>query len=119
MKAIVKKRATLKRRHNRLRRKIKGTADRPRLAVTRSLRHISVQLIDDDKGHTLATASTRDEAISAARGNIEGAKALGTAIAEKAKGLSIESIVFDRGGRQYHGRIKALADAAREAGLQF
>ena len=107
----------LQRRKNRIRRNITGTTERPRLAVFRSLNHIYAQVIDDSTGRTLASASS--VALKVRGGNIEGAKAVGTALAEKAKAASVEMVRFDRGGRLYHGRVKALADAAREAGLKF
>jgi large subunit ribosomal protein L18 len=106
----------------RIRARAFGTAERPRLAVHRSLKHISVQAIDDDKGHTLAAASTLDAACrgqAAQGGNIAAAKVVGAAIAERLKAKGIETVTFDRGGYRYHGRIKALADAAREGGLKF
>ncbi|WP_300522359.1 50S ribosomal protein L18 [Aminiphilus sp.] len=109
-------------RHERLRRTLSGTADKPRLAVFRSEKHISVQLIDDDAGHTLAAASTVEPAMKASlssTGNAEAAKAVGKAIAERAISKGIKAVVFDRGGHMFHGRVKALAEAAREAGLEF
>ena len=108
--------------HNRMRSKIQGTAERPRLAVFRSEKHIYAQIIDDMTGTTLAAASTVEKDIKAAlkaTSNIEAAAAVGSAIANKAKAKGIEEVVFDRGGFLYHGRVKALAEAAREAGLQF
>ena len=108
------------RRHNRLRRKIEGTSERPRLAVFRSNKHISAQVIDDIAGTTLASASTLESDLrSSGAGTIDGAKAVGTLVAERAKAAGIEAVVFDRGGVQYHGRVAAVADAAREAGLKF
>ncbi len=109
-------------RHERLRRTLSGTADKPRLAVFRSEKHISAQLIDDDAGHTLAAASTVEPAVKASlssTGNAEAAKAVGKAIAERAISKGIKAVVFDRGGHMFHGRVKALAEAAREAGLEF
>ena len=110
-------------RHYRLRRYIVGTAKRPRLSVFRSNKHIYAQLIDDDAGHTLASASTMTMAFKDSdldsSSNVDAAKAVGTEIAKRAKDKGIEAIVFDRGGYLYHGKVKALADAAREAGLQF
>ncbi|MGE5507661.1 MAG: 50S ribosomal protein L18 [Chitinophagales bacterium] len=109
-------------RHLRVRKRVKGTAERPRLAVFRSLNHIYAQVIDDEAGRTLASASTLDadlRAKLASGGNIEAAKAVGAAIAAKAKEAGVDAVVFDRGGTLYHGRIKALADAAREGGLDF
>ena len=105
-------------RHVRLRKKVSGTAERPRLAVYRSLKHIYAQLIDDTKGHTLATASSKDEGHTGG-GNAEGAKAVGTRLAERAKAAGIETVVFDRGGFAYHGRVAALAEGARDGGLNF
>ena len=108
-------------RHRRLRRHLSGTADRPRLAVFASLKHISVQVIDDVKGHTLVSASTVQDKFDEVKGtgNQEAAKAVGKLIAERALAQGITEVVFDRGGHVYHGRIKALAEAAREAGLKF
>lgn len=107
--------------HRRIRAKLSGTAARPRLNVYRSLNHIYTQLIDDANGVTLASASTvtkKGEARSSG-GNIAAAQAVGKLIAERAQALNVKKVVFDRGGYLYHGRIKALADAAREAGLDF
>lgn len=104
--------------HSRIRKKVRGTAERPRLAVYRSLNHIYAQVIDDDSGKTLATASTTEKALAGSTGgNIEAAKRVGAAVAERAKAAGIENVVFDRGGYVYHGRVKALLDATREAGL--
>ena len=104
--------------HSRIRRKVRGTTERPRLAVYRSLNHIYAQVIDDQKSQTLASASTTEKGLGVAKGgNIEAAKRVGQAIAERALAAGIESVVFDRGGYLYHGRIKALTDAARAAGL--
>ena len=104
--------------HSRIRKKVRGTADRPRLAVYRSLNHIYAQVIDDDNGKTLATASTTEKALAGSTGgNIEAAKRVGAAVAERAKAAGVENVVFDRGGYVYHGRVKALLDATREAGL--
>ena len=105
-------------RHTRLRKKLAGTAERPRLAVFRSLKHVYAQIIDDTKGHTLLSASSQDEGHEGG-GNAVGAKVVGARLAEKAKAAGIESVVFDRGGFAYHGRVQALADAAREGGLNF
>ena len=107
------------RRHRRVRKKVRGTAERPRLAVFRSNKHISAQVIDDRSGRTLASASTQEADLKANGGNVEAATKVGTLLAERAKAAGIESVVFDRGGNRYHGRIKALADAAREGGLEF
>ncbi len=105
-------------RHRRLRSRIAGTADRPRLAVYRSLNQIYAQVIDDRSGRTLAAASSLDVKDSKAK-RAEAAKAVGAKIAEKAKAAGIEEVIFDRGGYRYHGRVKALADAARSNGLRF
>jgi large subunit ribosomal protein L18 len=104
--------------HSRIRKKVRGSADRPRLAVFRSLNHIYAQLIDDDSGKTLATASTTEKALGVpAGGNIAAAQQVGKTIAERAQAAGISNVVFDRGGYVYHGRVKALLDATREAGL--
>lgn len=103
----------------RIRRKINGTAERPRLAVFKSLKHIYVQLIDDASGNTILSASTREKDASAKGANAASAKAVGALIAKKAKDKGVTRVVFDRGGYLYHGNIKALADAARENGLEF
>jgi large subunit ribosomal protein L18 len=104
--------------HKRLRRRVRGTPERPRLAVFRSLKHIYAQVIDDDQGNTLASASSAEKN-GASGGNVAGAKSIGKLVAERAKEKGIKAVVFDRGGYLYHGRVKALADAAREAGLEF
>jgi large subunit ribosomal protein L18 len=106
-------------RHMRVRTRIHGTAERPRLNVFRSLAHIYVQIIDDDKGVTLTAASSMDKDFKGNGGNIDGAKKVGAAIAKKALAAGITEVIFDRGGYIYHGRVKALAEAAREAGLKF
>jgi large subunit ribosomal protein L18 len=104
--------------HSRIRRKVRGTTERPRLAVYRSLNHIYAQVIDDQKSLTLASASTTEKGLGVAKGgNIDAAKRVGQAIAERALAAGIESVVFDRGGYLYHGRVRALTDAARKAGL--
>ncbi len=116
------KRQALRRRHHRVRKKLSGTAERPRLAVFRSNRHIYAQVIDDVSGRTLASASTLDESIRGGAdgtGNVTAAKAVGALVAERARAAGVATVVFDRGGFQYHGRVAAVADAAREAGLQF
>jgi len=107
--------------HDRIRKKMQGTAERPRLNVYRSLNHIYVQVIDDLNGKTLVSASTAEgnKEKRATGGNVASAKAVGKALAERAKAKGVTKVVFDRGGYIYHGRVKALADAAREAGLQF
>ena len=104
--------------HRRIRHKVRGTGERPRLAVYRSLNHIYAQVIDDDQGHTLVSASSLEKN-GASGGNVAGAKSIGKLVAERAKEKGIKSVVFDRGGYLYHGRVKALADAAREGGLEF
>jgi len=109
-------------RHLRIRKKVKGTPEKPRLAVFRSEKHIYAQIIDDTKGHTLVSASTLDKELRQRLSktyNTEAAREVGKLIAQRALSLGIKTVVFDRGGFKYHGRIKALADAAREAGLQF
>lgn len=104
--------------HSRIRKKVSGTAERPRLAVFRSLNHIYAQVIDDRSGKTLATASTTEKALGTSTGgNVEAAKIVGKAIAERAQKAGISTVVYDRGGYVYHGRVKALIDATREAGL--
>ena len=104
--------------HSRIRRKVRGTTARPRLAVYRSLNHIYAQVIDDDKAQTLASASTTEKGLGVSKGgNVEAAKRVGQAIAERALAAGISSVVFDRGGYLYHGRVRALTDAARAAGL--
>ena len=116
-----KNKARLKR-HLRVRKKISGTNERPRFSVFRSSKHIYAQLIDDVKGVTIASASTLDKELASEignGGNVESARKVGELIAKRAKAKGYESVVFDRGGYLYHGRIQALADAAREAGLQF
>ena len=106
--------------HSRIRKKVRGTGARPRLAVFRSLNHIYAQVIDDEQGVTLCSASTVEKNAGAATGgNVSAAKTIGRLIAERAKEKGITSVVFDRGGYIYHGRVKTLAEAAREAGLQF
>jgi large subunit ribosomal protein L18 len=105
--------------HKRIRRKVAGTQERPRLAVFRSLNHIYAQVIDDTQGFTLVAAATTEKDLRGKGGNIEGAKLIGKKVAERAKEKGIGRVVFDRGGYLYHGRVKALADAAREAGLEF
>ena len=112
------------RRHDRVRRKVVGTAERPRLAVHRSLRNISVQVVDDVSGRTLAAASTVDAQIrdglgSGGGGNVNAAVAVGKLVASRARAAGVTRVVFDRGGFAYHGRVAALADAAREEGLEF
>ncbi len=109
-----------RKRHYRLRRRLEGCAERPRLAVYRSGKHIYAQIIDDSKAITLAAASSLDKDLRSASGaNVEAARKVGEMVAQRAKAAGITSVVFDRGGNLYHGRIAALADAAREAGLEF
>ena len=116
-KAIGKQR---QRRKFRVRKRLRGTAEQPRLSVNRSHRNISVQIIDDESGKTLASASSLDKAISLKYGgNADAAAAIGKAIAEKATAAGVKKVCFDRGPFRYHGRVAALADAAREAGLEF
>jgi large subunit ribosomal protein L18 len=118
----MKKEAARQRRHQRVRRKVSGTIDRPRLCVFRSLNHIYAQVIDDTRGQTLVSASTLDPEIkSSANGKAKTGKAelVGALVARRALSQSIKQVAFDRGGYQYHGRIKALAEAARQGGLQF
>jgi large subunit ribosomal protein L18 len=115
----IEKKEIRERIHRRIRRKLSGTAERPRLAVFRSVAHIYAQLIDDGAGRTLVSASSVDKGGKTDGGNVAAAKAIGKLVAERAKAKGIKAVVFDRGGYQYHGRIKALADAAREAGLEF
>jgi large subunit ribosomal protein L18 len=106
--------------HKRIRNRVAGTPERPRLVVFRSVNHIYAQVIDDQQGHTLAAAGTTEKDMRGkAGGNVEGAKLIGKAVAERAKEKGITRVVFDRGGYLYHGRVKALADAARQAGLEF
>ena len=104
--------------HGRIRRKVKGSTERPRLAIYRSLNHIYAQVIDDERGQTIVSASTTERDLKGTTGgNLEAARRVGRAIAERAIAGGINSVVFDRGGYVYHGRVKALTDAAREAGL--
>ncbi len=118
---VAAKRAVGKaRRHFRIRRNLSGTAERPRLVVTRTLRHIWVQIVDDTKGHTVVSASSMDASIKGAEGDKSAiAGKVGALLAERAKAAGITKVVFDRGGNRYAGRIAALADAARGAGLEF
>lgn len=105
--------------HRRIRRKLQGTPERPRLAVFRSVAHIYAQIIDDAAGKTLVSASSVDKGAKIGGGNVAAAKTIGKLVADRAKEKGIVRVVFDRGGYQYHGRVKALAEAAREAGLEF
>jgi large subunit ribosomal protein L18 len=105
--------------HHRTRKRLAGTLERPRLAVFRSVNHIYAQVIDDQQGHTLVAAGSIEKDLRGKGGNVEGAKLIGRLVAERAKEKGITKVVFDRGGYLYHGRVKALADAARQAGLEF
>jgi large subunit ribosomal protein L18 len=109
------------RRHGRVRKKIHGTAERPRLAVFRSNKHIVLQIIDDDAGRTLVAASTNESALRAegSGGSVDAATRVGKLIGERAKAAGVDKVVFDRGGFAYHGRVAAAAEAARQAGLEF
>lgn len=119
IKKKIRKDVTAKR-HQRIRVTLSGTSERPRLAVYRSTKHIYAQIIDDVKGVTLASAGSVEEAVKLSHGgNIEASKVIGKLVAERAKKAGIKQVVFDRGGYLYHGRVAALADAAREAGLEF
>jgi large subunit ribosomal protein L18 len=118
--SAARKRSARLRRHRRVRKKVRGTQARPRLAVFRSNRHIVAQVIDDAAGRTLAAASTHEADLRAgATGNKEAAAAVGRLVAERAREAGVTAVVFDRGGFRYHGRVAALADAARDAGLEF
>lgn len=105
--------------HKRIRRKVSGTSERPRLAIHYSNQHIYAQVIDDTVGKTLVSASTMDKSIETAASNVVAAQLVGKLIADRAKGSNISAVVFDRGGHLYHGKVKAFAEAAREGGLQF
>jgi large subunit ribosomal protein L18 len=116
------KRLARKRRHARVRKRVYGTSERPRLNVFRSLKHIQVQVIDDTKGHTLVAASTLDAEVKpelAGKAKIDQAGVVGEVLAKRALAAGIKQVIFDRGGYRYHGRVKALAEAAREGGLEF
>ena len=118
----VSKDQSRRKRHERLRRKLTGSADRPRLLIRRTLHHIYATVVDDAKGHTLVAASTREKDLAdglESMTNLAAAEKIGAAIASKAKQAGITQVVFDRSGLKYHGRVKALADAARQAGLEF
>lgn len=106
-------------RHFRIRKKISGTLERPRLCVFRSNNHIEAQIIDDEKGHTIVSASSKEKAVKISSSTIDGAKEIGRLIAERAIKENIESVLFDRGGYKFHGRVAALAESAREVGLKF
>lgn len=115
-----KKAVARKRRHTRVRKKVTGTASRPRLVVSRSTRHLFVQVVDDSAGTTIASASTMEADLRAFDGDKSAkAKKVGELVAERAKSAGVDSVVFDRGGNKYHGRVAALADGAREGGLAF
>jgi large subunit ribosomal protein L18 len=119
---IKDRRAPRDKRHHRLRRWVRGTATRPRLVVFRSLNHIYAQVVDDETGRTLVAADSRSAQFRAGQprgGNVAAAKAVGEVLAQRAKAAGVTQIVFDRGGYKYHGRVKALADAARAGGLVF
>ena len=107
------------RRHLRVRKKVTGTTARPRLVVSRSLRHVFVQVVDDTNGVTLASASSMETSVRGSGDKTAQARAVGQLVAERAKAADIQAVVFDRGGNQYHGRVAALAEGAREAGLAF
>ncbi len=118
----VKKETARKKRHSRVRKKVTGTSDKPRLNVFRSVKHIYAQVIDDASGATIIAASSSDKELKgkvSTGGNIEAAKTVGQLVAKRASDKGIAQVVFDRGGYLYHGRVKALADAAREGGLKF
>lgn len=122
MSSTIKKQKALRRRRLRVRRKIEGTPERPRLCVTRSLQHVHAQIINDREGHSLVAASTREEGIgdeNGRTGNVAAAKKVGEAIGQRALEQGIKKVVFDRSGRAYHGRVAAVAEGAREAGLEL
>ncbi len=119
-KGVAKKGVARKRRHVRVRKKVSGTAGRPRLVVTRSTRHMVAQVVDDVAGVTLASASTMDASLREGTGDkTEKARKVGELVAERAKAAGVAAVVFDRGGNRYHGRVAALADGARTQGLEF
>ncbi len=123
MKVIRKRtaqRATARlRRHRSVRRRLQGTAGRPRLVVYRSLKHIYAQVVDDERGHTLAAASSNEDKVGSGEGRVATSKQVGALVAERAIEAGVKAICFDRNGYLYHGRVRALADAARESGLEF
>jgi len=119
MKHTIDKNSRRVRIHVRIRRAVRGSSERPRLAIFRSLKHIYAQVIDDHSGRTIVAASSNDKQSAISGGNLAGAKAIGKLVAERAIEKGIKQVVFDRGGYLYHGRVKALAEAAREAGLEF
>jgi large subunit ribosomal protein L18 len=117
--ATINRKAIRRRIHDRIRRKLSGTAERPRLAIHFSNKNIYAQIINDEEGRTIVQASTKEKGSDAGKANVEFAQKIGALIAERAQSKGIESVVFDRGGFTYHGKVKALADAAREKGLKF
>jgi large subunit ribosomal protein L18 len=117
--SLINRKEARQRIHRRIRKKVSGTAERPRLAVHYSNQHVYAQVIDDVAGRTLCAASTLDKAVEKAASNVAAAQVIGNLIAERAKAHNVTTVVFDRGGHLFHGKIKALADAAREAGLKF
>lgn len=117
--STIQRKSIRQRIHRRIRRKVSGTPQRPRLAVHFSNQHVYAQLIDDTEGKTIASASTMDKSFESNASNIASAQKVGQLLAERAKAADITDVVFDRGGHLYHGKVKALADAAREAGLNF
>jgi large subunit ribosomal protein L18 len=119
MKHTIDKNSRRLRIHVRIRRAVKGSNERPRLAIFRSLKHVYAQIIDDRQGRTVVSASSNETDSAITGGNLAGAKAIGKLVAERAIAAGVKKVVFDRGGYLYHGRIKALAEAAREAGLEF
>jgi large subunit ribosomal protein L18 len=119
-KGNAKKSVALKRRHIRVRKRVNGTAERPRLVVTRSNRHVVAQVVNDNLGHTLASASTMEAALRGSDGKkVDLSREVGKLVAERAKAAGVSAVVFDRGGNKYHGRVAAVADGAREAGLDL
>ena len=119
-KGSAKKSVALKRRHIRVRKRVNGTLERPRLVVFRSSRHIVAQVVNDKAGHTLASASTMESALRSAAGDkTDRSREVGKLVAERAKAAGVSQVVFDRGGNKYHGRVAAVADGAREAGLEL
>jgi large subunit ribosomal protein L18 len=119
---MLEKQALRQKRHGRVRKRVSGTADKPRLNVFRSIGHIYAQVVDDSTGHTIVSASSVDKELKGkvpSGGNIEAAKLVGELVGKRALAKGISSVIFDRGGYQYHGRVAALADAARSAGLKF
>jgi large subunit ribosomal protein L18 len=117
--ATIQRKKSRQRIHARIRKRISGTAQRPRLAVHFSNKRVYAQIINDDEGRTLVAASSMEEVLTSAKSNVAGATKIGEVIAERALGANISQVVFDRGGHSFHGKVKALADAARAKGLQF